>query len=155
MLSVMRKTDKNKIVELLNSDDVRSKIIANASYFDTYLGVSLSMYFSPNKRSRLLHESIIDGLSFGKKLQILSNIPFKKQYKSLDCIPTMKRLQRLRNHVAHSYFTIHFDKIFKDTDSLSLLKNYPMEYDNAINTAKHQLWRLSRVKEFTDLHENA
>ncbi len=153
--SVMRKEDKIKIAELLNTDEIRSKIIADTSYFDTYLGVCLSMYFSPAPRNRFLHETVIDGLSFGRKLQILSSIQFRRKHKSLECIPTLKRLQKLRNHVAHSYFTIHFDKIFKDTESLRLLQDYPIQYNSTIKTVKNQLSRLTRVKEFMEIYENA
>lgn len=150
----MYKFDKKKMAELLNTDEVRSKIIADASYFDFFLGFALSMYFSPPIRSILLYESVINGLSFGKKLQILSNIPFKQQYKSLDCISTLKQLQKLRNHLAHSYFTIHIDKIFKDTDSLRLLVNYPTHYDSVIKIATHQFRRLTSVREFLEAYKN-
>ena len=150
----MRKEEYIKIASLLNSDEVRSKIIADTSYFDTYLGVCLSMYFSPSPKSQFLHEVIIDGLSFGKKIQILSSIKFKRKYKSLECIAVLKRLQKLRNHVAHSYFTIHFDKIFKDIQLIKLLNDYPFQYGRTIKTAKNQLWRLTSVKEFMETHNN-
>jgi len=147
----LTKEKRKQLADLLNHKDVVHRIISDVALLDLYLGIGISMYFSNSdeKRRLVLHELAIERLSFSQKLSIFSKIPYEKNYKSLECIPAMRRLSRLRNHIAHRHYTVGFEKIFRDTDCLRLLVDYPLVYKNEFMKTKLQLWRILDTKEFT------
>lgn len=144
--------DRKRLAELLNTDDLRSKVIGNVALLDSHLGIGLTMYFGNADEDRwmVMHELIVDRLPFSQKISIFSKIPFKRRYKSLECIPNMRRLSRLRNHVAHTHYTTDVDRLFENSDSLSLLVDYPKVYDATFMKTKLQLWRVFGTKEFLE-----
>lgn len=137
-----------ELSELLNRDDVRSKIIKDAAFFDQFMTIMIGMYFCSSERTIEFYMLIGDRLSFNDKVTILNKIQYEKKYKSLECLNTLKKVQRLRNLLAHNHYILHFDKIFRDKELIEFVSGYPESYDKAVTLARYQLRRLASTKEF-------
>ena len=146
--------DKSKkIADLLNQDDVRSGVLRDAAFFDYFVMLVIGMYFCPRDRASEFIVNVGDRLSFNDKISILKKLELDKPYKSLGCITTLKKVQRLRNILAHEHYISHGHKAFNDNSITKWLADYPITYNQDIQKAKMQLRRLANTKEFLKHHE--
>ncbi|MBB5320307.1 hypothetical protein [Marinobacter oulmenensis] len=133
--------------EVLNRDDVKSRIIKDAAFFDAFMGVAIGLYFSRNDRFYTFHELVVERMSFNEKITVLEKIPYEKKYKSQGCFKTIRTIQRLRNIIAHEYY-FHDDKKLRKGPWKELLSNWPETYTKEFKRAKLQIERLTRTGEF-------
>lgn len=139
---------RTKIAEVLNRDDVRSRVMKDGAYFDVFLGIAIGMYFTSDDRFSAFHELIIDRLSFDEKLRAIEKLPLKKSYKSIAALPVIRHIQKVRNLVAHEWHIHDRDRRIINANWLYLFSDYPVSYDTPIKLARSRLWRLSATKEF-------
>lgn len=128
---------------------VRGKIIGDVALLDFYLSIILSMYFSPNERALQFHLMIGDKMTFSRKINLLAEVCKGKSFKSSEVVVYLRRIAKIRNHLAHVHFYDRRQKVFKDKEIVKLLDNWPSNYQKEHTAAKLRLWRLGRTKLFT------
>ncbi|WP_293007902.1 hypothetical protein [Nitrosomonas sp.] len=96
----------------------------------------------------LLHELIIDRLSFDQRMRVLEKLPYKKQYKAIEAMPVIRQLQQVRNLLAHEYNIHHRHKKLSTANWLYLFDDYPNSYEKPVKLAKRRLDRLFGSREF-------
>ncbi|EPJ1915335.1 hypothetical protein ACTE7C_003577, partial [Vibrio cholerae] len=141
-----------KVASLLNQDDIRSRVIRDAAFFDYFVTLLIGLYFCPSSRASEFVVNVGERLSFEDKVTILKKLEIDKQYKSLECISTLKKVQRLRNILAHEFYISHGHKVFNDNSITKWFADYPVSYKRDVKNAKMQLRRLADTKEFTKYH---
>lgn len=141
-----------KFATLLNSHDVRGRLIQDVAFIDILLGVIISMYFTRDDRHLLFHSTIMDKMAFYQKIEILREIVNGKPYKSAEVVQRLNRIRKLRNAIAHTNVLSTYEKIFKDEGIINILSNYPESYKNEIEAIKRQLRRLGDTKEFSGVN---
>ena len=55
--------NRKELEKLLDRDDVRSRILKDGAFFDTFMGIMIGMYFTTKDRFWDFHELITDRLS--------------------------------------------------------------------------------------------
>lgn len=135
------------LAKLLNSDEVRSRVMKDGAYFDFSAGVMIAMYFT-KARMHELHNLVIDRLSFDQKMRVLEKLPYKKQYKSIEAMPVIRQVQQVRNLLAHEYYIHESHHKLQGAPWLPLFDNYPDSYEEPVKRARMRLHRLSGSKEF-------
>ena len=143
--------DLKAIAEVLNRDDVRSRVLKDGAFFDAFMGVTIGMYFTTRDRFREFHELIIDRLSFDERLRVLERLPLKKSYKSAAALPVIRKVQQARNFIAHEYHVFHEHPKLAKAGWLDLFVDYPNSYVKSVQLAHQRLLRLTGTKEFLEL----
>lgn len=139
------------IAEVLNRDEVRSRVLKDGAFFDAFMGVAIGMYFTPSDRFRHFHDLIIERLSFDERLRVLEKLPLKKSYKSAAALPVIRKVQQARNFIAHEYHVFHKHPRLAKMSWLDLFADYPASYTKPVQLARQRLARLSGTKEFLEL----
>jgi hypothetical protein len=135
------------IVDVLNRDDVRGRVLKDGAYFDWMAGLMIAIYFAA-ARYKLLHELIIDRLSFDQKMRVLEKLPYRKQYKAIEAMPVIRQLQQARNLLAHEHHISHRHDKLAGSSWLYLFDDYPSSYDAPVKLAKRRIDRLFASSEF-------
>jgi hypothetical protein len=141
------------VAATLNRDDVRSTVMKDGAFFDTFLGIALGMYFTTGDRFYQFHESIMERLTFDEKLRAIEKIPFKRPYKSVAALPVIRQVQQVRNLVAHEYYIFHGHPKLKKAQWLGLFSEYPASYRKPVMLARQRILRLTGTKEFLEMYE--
>jgi hypothetical protein len=142
-------TKLDALTKLLNTDEVRARVMKDGAYFDFQAGVMIAVYFT-KERYMLLHELIIDKLSFDQKMRVLEKIPYQKQYKAIEAMPVIRKVQQIRNLLAHEYYVDQHHKKLNGANWLSLLDDYPKSYEKPVKLAKRRMDRLFGSREFLE-----
>jgi hypothetical protein len=82
--------NRKELEKLLDRDDVRSRILKDGAFFDTFMGIMIGMYFTTKDRFWDFHELITDRLSFDEKARVLEKLNLKKSYKSAASMPVIR-----------------------------------------------------------------
>jgi hypothetical protein len=146
-------TKLEALAKLLNSDEVRARVMKDGAFFDAFAGVMIAIYFT-KARSRELHELIIDRLTFDQKMRVLERLPYKKQYKSIEAMPVIRQVQQVRNLLAHEYYIDQRHNKLVGASWLHLFDNYPQSYDRPVKLARMRLLRLSGSREFLEQYHS-
>ena len=141
-----------KYATILNSHEVRGRIIQDVASMEFNLDVLISIYFTRDDRHSLFHSTIMDKMAFSQKIEILREIVKGKPYKSAEVVQRLNRIRKLRNAIAHTNVLSTYEKIFKDEGIINILSNYPESYKNEIEAIKRQLRRLGDTKEFSGVN---
>jgi len=139
------------IAEVLNRDEVRSRVMKDGAFFDTFIGVAIGMYFSTHERFTEFHELIVERLTFEERIRVLEKLPYKKPYKSISALPVIRQVQQARNLIAHEYYIDHRHRKLQRASWLELFSDYPASYKKPVMLARQRLLRLSGTKEFMEL----
>lgn len=144
--------NRKELEKLLDRDDVRSRILKDGAFFDTFMGIMIGMYFTTKDRFWDFHELITDRLSFDEKARVLEKLNLKKSYKSAASMPVVRHIQQVRNLIAHEFFIHESHKKLANPAWAYLFDNYPESYMKPVKTARQRLLRLSGTKEFLEVH---
>ena len=139
------------LAEVLNRDDVRSRVMKDGAFFDTFIGVAIAMYFTNRERLNEFHQLIIERLTFEEKIRVLEKLKYKKVYKSVAALPVVREVQQVRNLLAHEYYIHHGHKKLVGAKWAHLFANYPDSYSKPVKLARLRLLRLSGTKEFMEV----
>lgn len=139
------------IAEVLNRDEVRSRVMKDGAFFDAFIGVAIGMYFTTPDRFREFHDLIVERLTFEERLRVLEKLPYKKPYKSISALPVIRQVQQARNLIAHEYHIHHGHQKLQRAGWLELFSDYPASYSKPVMLARQRLLRLSGTKEFLEL----
>lgn len=139
---------KEELFELLNKDEIRGKIIRDAANLEDTMGLALTFYFTTNKRYLEFEELILNRLGFEAKVSILEKLPYKKRYKSLEYLPIIRHIQRVRNIVAHDWHVSDYPRKLKSESWAYLFEQWPISYETAVKKADTALGRIINTNEF-------
>lgn len=131
--------------DLLNSHEVRSKIIQDVSFIDLFLGIVISTYLTTEDRDLAFYMTTISQMEFSRKIETLCEIVKDKPYRSAEIVQRLERIRRLKNAVSHTHDINTDEKIFSDQDIIHILSDYPESYEQEIATIKTQLRRLGNT----------
>ncbi len=59
------------ITEVLNRDDVRSRVMKDAAFFDAFIGFAIGIYFSTPERAPDFYNLILERLSLEERIRVL------------------------------------------------------------------------------------
>lgn len=141
------------IAETLNRDEVRSRVMKDGAFFDTFIGIAIGMYFTTQERFPKFYELIIERLNFDEKIRALERLPYRKPYKSALALPVIRQVQQARNFIAHEWYAHQDHHKLRKANWLSLFSNYPASYTEPVKLARQRLLRLSGTKEFLEILE--
>ncbi len=141
---------RDDLMQLLNKDDVRGRIIKDAASLEDTLGLALTFYFTTNQRYELFEELVLSRLGLNDKISILEKLPYKKQYKSLAALKLVRQLQRIRNILAHRAHVSDYRKKINSEDWAYLFEDWPGNYERAVRNAQRHFGRLINSNEFLD-----
>ena len=96
--------DRSRVLETLNRDDVRGRILKDAAIIDGEMSVAIAFYFTTNQRLDPFLELVVDRLGFNDKIAILERIPYRKKYLALKSLAHIRQLQQARNRIAHDRY---------------------------------------------------
>jgi len=147
------KIDRKTIAEVLNRDEVRSRVLKDGAFFDAFIGVTIGMYFTPSDRFREFHDLVIERLSFDERLRVLEKLPLKKFYKSVSALPVIRKVQQARNFIAHEYHVFDGHPKLSKAGWADLFADYPTSYVKPVQLARQRLLRFTGIKEFLALLE--
>ena len=140
--------EKEELTKLLNTEEVRGRIIKDAAFLDFSMEMAIGFYFSTYARFSTFEQLVVTRLGFEDKLQILEQIPYEKQYKCLISLKTLRHIQRVRNIVAHTHHVSGREGKLNNPEWAYLFENWPDTYQKVYMSTKLGLDRLSRTKEF-------
>ena len=143
-------TDRKKLLDLLNEDDVRGAVIRDAADLEDTLGLALTFYFTTNQRYQSFEELVLPRLGLNDKLTILEKLPYRKQYKSLGAFNLIRHLQRVRNILAHRSHISDYPKEINTDEWAYLFVDWPVTYGRVVGNAHRYLSRLINSNEFVD-----
>ena len=144
---------KTRLQALLNEPEIRAAILQDAARFEDLILLIVSIYLTPGARGPLFVTLFSHVLSFNQRVELLKNLPFRRRPKSMECIHTIKLIQRLRNYVAHPRMIIRKPVNILDEPRIQeLFINYPESYRTAIRKANKQLYLIGNMKETLRYH---
>lgn len=146
----MTETLIQTVVELLDRDDVRGRILRDTALIEDEMGIAIEFYFTTNERYKPFEELILPRLGFNDRISVLERIPYRKKYLSLKSLVTIRQLQQVRNLVAHMSWIHENDRKLQNGSWLHLFSDYPKSYESAVKKASIGLGRLIGSNEFID-----
>lgn len=141
------------LAEVLDRDEVRSRVLRDGAFFDLFMGIAIGMYFTTEDRFWQLHHLVIEHLSFDERLRVIERLPLKKSYKSVAALPVLRKVQQARNFIAHEHHVFYGNPRLTKAGWLDLFTDYPHSYVKPVTLARRRLMRLSNTKEFLELLE--
>src|SRR5689334_15523425 len=117
--------NRTLVGKVLNNDEVRSRVMKDAAFFDAFLGIALGLYFTSQDRVAQFYELVVDRLSFDEKLRVIEKLPLKRQYKSVAALPVVRHVQQARNLIAHEWYVTHDHRRLANAGWLYLFADWP------------------------------
>ncbi|WP_148042186.1 hypothetical protein [Zhongshania marina] len=139
-----------ELAKLLNQPEVRGQLMKDLAFIEMEMDMLLMFYFTTNRRYEPFLDLVVSRLGFNDKVSIIENLPFKKNYKSANKLKIIRQLQQVRNLAAHSTYLTERDKKIQNSNWRHLFKDYPKNYNKAVQDVRASIGRLINTKEVLD-----
>jgi len=146
----MMSTDR-EIWFLFSSSQFVGDVLRQTTRLEFDLDTVLAQYFIRSDRYEAAMEFLIPEISFGRKIDLFSNLQIRKSLLSYRrSIAGLRKFQKIRNIIAHSphvSFT-KAKKLARDGNYRKMLHGFPDGMLEESNGTARSLSRLLRVREF-------
>lgn len=145
------------IWELFFNAEFVGNVLRFSTLLEFELNALIAQYYVRSDRYEFAIEELLSELSFGKKIDILSNLPIRKSLSSYrQGVSGLRRFQKIRNVIAHNPSVSKSKAKLLSTDGnfKRMLQEYPEGMQLEYRLTLRSLSRLIRTREFRNPHSN-
>jgi hypothetical protein len=140
------------IRERIGEPGFAAEVLKIATLAESDLDTCLCLYFSAPGKHLTFIELVCGPMGYDGKVRLLEKIPGRKGLKSrMLALTTLRRIQRIRNLVAHPTFFMPHSKIRQlenDPEIISIFRTSTDRLSETLRDCRRGLYHLSRSKEW-------
>ena len=148
---------EHEVWRLLSDSEFVGDVLRYFTQLEFDLNALLSQYFIRSDRYKIAMDLLLPELSFGRKIDLFTNLPIRKTLLSYErAISGLRRFQKIRNLVAHNPHISRSmaKKIAADGNLRQIIHGYPEGMIDEYRLTRRSLSRLLRVREFKNPESN-